>query len=75
MTVVIFTGQIVAVKRLGSKWQLGDNWLVTKSYVGSSSFARPFYASGCVVCGPAHIWQAWLRVTTLTLKLGQAQFP
>ena len=74
MTVVTFMGQIVPVKSAGGKRQFEGNWPWAKLYVQESAFARPFYASGCVACGSAHIRQACSQVKTLTLKLGEARF-
>ena len=74
MTVVIFMRQIVPVKSAGSKRQFERNWQSAKLYVQETAFARPFYASGGVIGGAAHIRRACSRAKTLTLKLGQARF-
>ena len=70
MTVVIFMRQIVPVKSAGSKRQFERNWQSAKLYVQETAFARPFYASGGVIGGVAHIQRACSRPKTLTLKLG-----
>ena len=51
MTAVIFMRQIVPVKSAGSKRQFERNWQFAKLYVQEAAFARPFYASGCVIGG------------------------
>ena len=58
MTVVIFMRQIVPVKSAGGKRQFEGNWQCAKLYVQEPASARPFYASGCVTGGSAHIRQA-----------------
>ena len=69
MTVVIFMRQIVPVKSAGGKRQFEGNWPCAKLYVQEAASARPFYASGCVTRGSAHIRQACIAGQNPNLKV------